>query len=183
MPADAFTVALIGRVSDWKGQDVLARALAEPALASIGAVGLVAGDAAPGGEAAERSLDRLAEALGVGDRLIRLGFREDVDTVLGAADALTVPSTRPEPLGLVALEGALAGLPVVASSHGGVTEIVRDGETGLLVPPGDPGALATALRALADDPARAAEMGAAGSKDVAGRFGLARMLDGATGDV
>lgn len=176
-PGERFTAALVGRVSDWKGQDVLARALAEPALADIGAIGLVAGDPAPGHEDAVGRLDRLAAELGVEDRLVRLGFREDVETVLGAADALVVPSTRPEPLGLVALEGAVAGLPVVASGHGGVTEIVRDGTTGCLVAPGDAAALARALRSLADDRAMSEAMGRAGSREVTARFGLDRMLD------
>jgi glycosyltransferase involved in cell wall biosynthesis len=174
-PPDRFLVALVGRVSDWKGQDVLARALAQPALSEIGAVGLVAGDAIPGTGRAE-ALDLLAGQLGVGDRLFRLGFRRDVDAVLGAADALVVPSVRPEPLGLVALEAAAAGLPVVASAHGGVTEVVSDGETGVLVPPGDAWALAVALRGLADDPDRARRLGAAGARRVAERFSRARML-------
>ena len=177
VPSDRFTVALVGRLSDWKGQDVLARALAEPALAAIGALGLVAGDPAVGHEQTAADLDRLAAELGVGDRLLRMGFREDVETVLGAADALVVPSTRPEPLGLVALEGAVAGLPVVASNHGGVTEIVHDGTTGHLVAPGDAGELATAVRSLAEDPARSEEMGRAGSREVSARFGLERMLE------
>ena len=166
LPAERFVVALVGRVSDWKGHDVLARALAEPALARIGAVGVVAGDEVPGSGAQAR-LDALAADLGVGPRLVRLGFREDVDTVLGAADALAVPSTRPEPLGLVALEAAAAGLPVVASDAGGVAEAVRDGVSGLLVAPGDPAALARALARLAADPAEAARMGRAGQGVVA----------------
>jgi glycosyltransferase involved in cell wall biosynthesis len=174
--ADRFTVALVGRISDWKGQDVLARALAEPELAEIGAIGLVAGDPYPGNEASERALRRLASELGLGDRLRLLGFRNDVDTVLGAADAVAVPSTRPEPLGLVALEAAAAGLPVVASDHGGVAEVVRDGETGLLVAPSDHRALAAALRRLADDPALARRLGEAGSRDVRERFSRGRML-------
>lgn len=175
--AERFAVALIGRISDWKGQDVLARALAEPALSSIGAVGLVAGDPLPGADETARRLDRLATELGVEDRLLRLGFREDIGTVLGAADVVVVPSTRPEPLGLVALEAAAAGLPVVASSHGGVAEVVRDGETGRLVAPGDAAALAAALRALADDPGTSEGMGRAAQRDVAERFALARMLE------
>ena len=97
--------------------------------------------------------------------------------MLGAADALAVPSTRPEPLGLVALEGAAAGLPVVASDHGGVREAVRHGETGLLVPPGDTAALAGALRLLADDPHLAGRLGAAGAELVRTDFGRERMLD------
>jgi glycosyltransferase involved in cell wall biosynthesis len=174
-PQDRFAVALVGRVSAWPGQDGLARALAEPSLAAIGAIGLVAGDALPGSGRAE-ALDALARELGVGDRLLRLGFRRDVETVLAAADALVVPSKRPEPLGLVALEGAAAGLPVVASAEGGVTEVVAAGETGLLVSPGDHGALDEALRQLADEPARARAMGAAGARRVAERFGRERML-------
>ena len=175
--ADGFAVALVGRVSDWKGQDVLARALAEPALAEIGAVGLVAGDQFPGNERSELELRELAASLGLGERLRLLGFREDIDTVLGAADVLAVPSTRPEPLGLVALEGSSAGLPVVASDHGGVREAVRHGETGLLVPSGDTAALAGALRLLADDSDLAGRLGAAGAELVRTHFGRERMLD------
>ncbi|MDQ4049959.1 MAG: glycosyltransferase family 4 protein [Actinomycetota bacterium] len=177
VPADRFAVALIGRISDWKGQDVLARALAKPAMSSIGAVGLLAGDPAPGAPQPARRLDRLASELALGERLLRLGFRADIETVLGAADAVVVPSTRPEPLGLVALEAAAAGLPVVASRHGGVVEAVRDGETGRLVAPGDAAALAAALRGLADDPDAGARMGRAGRQHVGERFALDRMLE------
>ncbi|MGI8846250.1 MAG: glycosyltransferase family 4 protein, partial [Thermoleophilaceae bacterium] len=176
LPDDRLVVALVGRISDWKGQDVLARALAEPALADIGAIGLVAGDEVPGSGHAKR-LDGVAATLGVGARLRRLGFRNDVDTVLGAADVLVVPSTRPEPLGLVALEAAAAGLPVVASDAGGLPEIVRDGKSGLLVPPGDSEALAAALAGLAASPGRAADMGRAGAAQVAHHFTEERMLD------
>jgi glycosyltransferase involved in cell wall biosynthesis len=173
---EPFAVALIGRVSDWKGQDVLARALAEPRLQEIGAIGLVAGDPFPGNERSERQLRELADSLGLGERLRMLGFREDIDTVLAAADAVAVPSTRPEPLGLVALEGAAAGLPVVASDHGGVREAVRHGETGLLVTPGDAPALAQALRLLGDDSELARRLGSAGAKLVRADFSRERML-------
>jgi glycosyltransferase involved in cell wall biosynthesis len=161
---DAFVVALIGRVSDWKGQELLARALAEPELAEIGAVGLVAGDAYSGNEQAEEELAALGQELGLGGRLQLLGFRDDVGTVLGASDAVAIPSLRPEPLGQVALEAAWAGRPVVGSAHGGLPELVRDGETGLLVEPGDPAALAGALRELADDGERARRLGDAGAR-------------------
>ncbi len=176
LPADRFTVALVGRISHWKGHEVLAAALAEPDLAKIGAVGLVAGDELPG-SGAEARLDVLAGRLGVRDRLVRLGFREDVEAVLGAADALVVPSTRPEPLGLVALEAGAAGLPVVASAAGGVAEVVRDGVSGLLVPPGDAPALAAALARLAADPEAAARMGRAGAGVVAGEHAPERIAD------
>lgn len=176
IPSNRFVVALIGRVSDWKGQDVLIRALGQPSLVANGAIALLAGDTYAGSEHHERRLIDLAGRLGVTERVMQLGFRQDIGTVLGAADVLVVPSTRPEPLGLVAMEGATAGLPVVASAHGGVTEIVRHGVTGMLVAPGHPEALAMALRLLADDPDLARRMGDAGRRDVAKRFPLERML-------
>jgi glycosyltransferase involved in cell wall biosynthesis len=176
LAGDAFTVAVLGRVSDWKGQDVLARALAEPPLASIGAVGMVAGAPWPGADAPLRELEQLRERLGLGERLRVLGFRSDVETVLGAADAVAVPSTRPDPFPNSALEAAAAGVAVVAAAHGGLPEMIRDGETGVLVPPGDAGALAVALRALADDAGRARRLGDAAAADVAARFSAGRML-------
>lgn len=170
-----FTVAVLGRIADWKGQDVLVRALAEPALAEIGAVGLIAGDAYPG-EAAH-DIAALAAQLGVSDRVRMLGFRRDPAEVLAITDVVAVPSTRPDPLPNSAIEALGAGIPVVAAAHGGLPEIVRDRATGLLIRPGDPAALALALRELADNPQRRAAMGRAATADASERFGSERMLD------
>ena len=145
LPADGFVAAFVGRLSAWKGQDVFAAAIAQ----LDGAVGLVAGDEVPGSDHAA-ALDRQAAVLGIGERLVRLGFTEDVGAVLGAADAVVIPSKRPEPLGLVALEAAAAGVPVVATSAGGLAEFVREASAGALVPPDDAPAVATALRAIAE---------------------------------
>lgn len=149
LPPDAFVAAFVGRLSDWKGQDVFAEAVAQ----MDHCVGVVAGDEVPGsGHGA--ALDRQAAALGIEDRLLRLGFVPpgEVDVVLGAADAVVVPSKRPEPLGLVALEAAAAGVPVVATSAGGLAEFVREAKAGALVSPDDPGAVAAALRTIAEGP-------------------------------
>ena len=177
LPPDAFVVAVIGRLSDWKGQEVLARALAEPALSDIGAVGLLAGDAAPGQEHHERELLELRDRLRLGDRLRLLGFRDDVGTVFSAADAVAVPSTFADPLPNAALEAAASGRPLVASATGGLPEIVRDGVTGRLVPPGDAPALAACLRDFAERPDVARGMGQAAARDVRTRFALRRTLD------
>ena len=162
LPPDRFVVALLGRISDWKGQDVLAEALLQ--------LGGHRRHRPRGGRRVARPGAARARARGrwpaaPDGRLRLLGFRDDVDTVLGAADAVAVPSKRPDPLPNSALEAAAAGLPLVAAAHGGLVEIVRDGETGLLVPPGDAAALAGALRRLAVDPGLRARLGEAAARD------------------
>ena len=173
VPPDAFTVALLGRISVWKGQEVLIRALASVP----GAVGLIAGAPWRGEERLQRELEELAASLGVADRVRFLGFRDDVGTVMAAADVIAVPSTQPDPLPNAALEAAAAGACVVASDHGGLPEIVDHGRTGVLVAPGNPAALADALVELRDDPERRAALGAAAREDVTARFGPQRLVD------
>ena len=175
---DRFIAAVVGRISDWKGQEVFARALAEKPLAEIAACGILAGEAAPGQQHFERRLESLRSELRLGDRLRLLGFRDDVETVLGAADVLVVPSTYEEPFPNVALEGGAACLPIVGTTTGGQGEIIRDGMTGGLVPPRDHRALAIVLRGLADDPDNARRLGEAAAADVTQRFGRERMLAG-----
>ena len=177
LPGDAFVAVTIGRIASWKGQDLFARALAEPELARLGVLGVVAGDAWPGEEQRERALRELAARLGLGDRLRLVGFRDDLQTVLGAADAVVVASTQPDPLPNAALEAAATGCCVVAAAHGGLPEIVRDGATGVLVPPGDHVALAAALAGLAADPGTTGRLGSAAAYDVRGRFSADALLD------
>lgn len=120
------------------------------------------------GEGALRgALEAEHRALGLGDTVRFLGFREDVVELLRAAD-LFVISSYLEGLGTSILDAMAAGLPVVGTRVGGIPEAVRDGETGLLVRPRDPGALADALVALAHDPARRAAMGARGREEARG---------------
>lgn len=169
-------IAVLGRISDWKGQDVLVRALAEQPLRDRSAIALIAGEAWPGAEQRTASVLELARTLGVEDRLRMLGFVEDVGTVLGAADLVAVPSTAPDPLPGAAIEAAAAGCAVVASAHGGLPEIIREGRTGRLVAPGDPAMLAGVAAELLDQPKLREQLGAAASADVRDRFSAARLL-------
>jgi glycosyltransferase involved in cell wall biosynthesis len=108
--------------------------------------------------------DTLAEEhalLNLGDRVRFLGFREDIPDLLRAAD-LFVLSSYLEGLGTSVLDAMAAGLPVVATRVGGVPEIVKDEETGILVPPRDPEALAQAMARLADDPGMRERFGSKG---------------------
>lgn len=170
-------IAVLGRISDWKGQDVLVRVLAESPLRDRGAIGLLAGEAWPGAEHRAAEVQSLARALGVSERLRMVGFREDVETVLGAADLVAVPSSAPDPLPGAAIEAAAAGCAVIASDHGGLHEIIRDRQAGRLVRPGDPQALATAAAELLDNPVERERLGAAAALDVRERFSARRLLD------
>ena len=154
-PSEVPTIGYVGRISPEKGVDVALRALAQLRDEGLEAVLEIAG----GGEPEHlRELEALAGSLGIGDRV---GFLGPLDTeALKSFDArihaLVVPSVWEEPAGLVLVEGALAGVPLVASRVGGIPEIVRDPDEALLVPPGDPAALAAALRRTLGEPEESA---------------------------
>jgi len=169
----ALRVGCVGRLEAPKGGETLVRAFAE---------------AFPGGKetllfAGEGSfrdaLRRETEALGLADRCAFLGrlAHEAVSGFLRSVDALAVPTLHAEPFGLVAVEAAACGRPVVASAIGGLGEIVRDGETGLLVPPGDVPALARALRRLAVDPGLRQRLGRAARERALAVYDWPRIAD------
>jgi glycosyltransferase involved in cell wall biosynthesis len=112
---------------------------------------------------------RRLERRGLTERVELLGLRADVPDVLADADIFVLAS-RSEGLPISILEAMAAGLPVVASDVGGVSEAVVHGETGLLVPPGDPEALASALELLLRDSPLRQRMGAAGRRRAQARF-------------
>lgn len=146
-PSTGLRILAVGRMSHYKGFDVLLRALAQLHDASL----VLVGD----GECAD-SLRTLAHQLGIASRVKFTGFVDDATlaALYASADASCLPSLeRSEAFGVVLLEAMRAGLPVVASDirGSGIGYVVRDGATGLLVPPGDAGALAAALSALRDD--------------------------------
>lgn len=124
--------------------------------------------------AEEARLRALASRLGIADRVHLLGLRDDVSRLLGAADVF-VQSSLSEGLPLAVLEAMAAGLPVVATRVGGLAEAVVPGETGTLVPPGEPEPLAAALGALLEAPELRAAFGAAGRRRAEARFSVSAM--------
>jgi glycosyltransferase involved in cell wall biosynthesis len=118
-----------------------------------------------------RALEGLAARLGVADRVVFAGARDDVPRLLAAADLFVLPSLT-EALPTVVAEAMAAGLPIVATTVGGIPEMVGHGEAALLVPPSDPAALAAAVCRLLANPRQAAAMGRAGRRVVAARFDI-----------
>ena len=177
---EALLVVQVGQIARWKGQDIFLRAAAQVAgqfpAAQFAIVGKVL---FPQNEAAyEKHLHVLVEHLGLEGRVRFVGQRDDIPQVLAAADVVVHPAAEPEPFGRVLAEAMAAGKPVVASACGGTPEIIADGETGVLVPPGEPGAIVEALAALLADPTRRLLMGQAGRRRAAERFSEARMIAG-----
>jgi glycosyltransferase involved in cell wall biosynthesis len=130
------------------------------------------------GEGALREdLEAQARALGLGEGLIFAGFRppDEIPAVLKAADVFAFPSVE-EGLGSSLFDAMAAGAPIIASRAGGIPEIVRDGETGLLVPPRDPDALARAVVRVLGDPALARRLASAARAFVRERGTKERMV-------
>jgi glycosyltransferase involved in cell wall biosynthesis len=147
IPEDAPIVGVVARLEAEKGHRTLVEAWVDVAKSVPKAWLLIIG------EGSERdALEAQAEALGVSERIVFTGRREDVPAVTAALDVAVLPSYR-EAQGLSVLEAMALNRPVVASNVGGIPEMIEDGATGLLVPPGDSQALAAAIvRLLKDHP-------------------------------
>ncbi|MCB0253842.1 MAG: glycosyltransferase family 4 protein [Caldilineae bacterium] len=171
VPLDAPLIGSLGRITAWKGQHIFIDALARVSQQHPGVHGVVVGapDQSDGTAYAE-SLRRQAQKNGLAERLHFTGPRRDVPQILASLDILVHSAVRPEPFGRVIIEGMAARRPVVASASGGATEIITNGETGLLTPPGDAAALATALDRLLRDPAGRGQLAAAGRRLVENRY-------------
>jgi glycosyltransferase involved in cell wall biosynthesis len=159
-PEAATVILALGRLHENKAFDVLIRALADVPGAVLWLAGV-----GPLGEV----LRGLAREVGVADRVRFLGWRDDAADLIASADILVCPS-RHEPLGNVVIEAWAQGKPVVAASSDGPLHLIRDGETGILVPIDAPAALATALSRVSGDTELAGRLGAAGEAEFRARF-------------
>ncbi|TMB53063.1 MAG: glycosyltransferase family 4 protein [Deltaproteobacteria bacterium] len=167
---DAVLVLVVGALERRKGHAVLLDAARRLSPAALGLRYVFCGDGSEAGALAEA-------AAPLGGAVCFAGFRRDVAACLAAADVVVLPSLR-EGLGVAALEAMAASRPLAASRVGGLAEVVVHEETGLLVPPGDPAALATALARLAGDRALRARLGDAGRARVLARYTSAQMAEG-----
>jgi len=157
-------LACLASLHRLKGQEYLLRAMPEILRSYPTATLLIVG------EGAERArLQELVESLGLGDAVMMPGFDPNIPALLPQIDLCVHPAVD-EAFGLVLLEAMAARKAVVATNVGGVGEIVADGETGLLVPPRDPHAIARAVCTLLGDAQRRARMGNAGRRRVEGDF-------------
>ena len=175
VPAEAPLLLTVGRLDPQKGHLDLIGALRR-VVAALPSVHLVIAGAPQQASAAyEQALRATTAAPELATRVHWAGHRDDVPALLAACDIVVQPSHW-EGFGLVLVEAMAARRPVVATAVSAIPEVVRDGETGLLVPPHDPDALARALLQLCGDPEHRTRLGAAGAARVQSHFTAERMV-------
>lgn len=167
----AFVVGCVGRLSPVKGIEYLLQAVSllvhEREMQSIQVVIV-------GGGPLQRSLETLAQNLAISGHVRFLGERHDVPSLLRLFDVFAMPSLH-EGIPMALLEAMRAGCPVVASAVGGIPEVIRDGNDGVLVPPKDPSVLAHAIGAMQASASNRARFSEAGRARVAAEFDARRM--------
>lgn len=157
VPENVPVIGCVAHLSAKKGQSYLIRAVAQLKDKWPNLQCMLIGE----GEMKEE-LAGLAAELGITDRVHLLGYREDAVAVMNACDIAVLPSVAKEGLGLVLVEAALLGKPVIGSNAPGIDEALENGISGLLFPPGDSSALAAMIDQLLSDPQLQEKMGQAG---------------------
>ncbi|MBN1239067.1 MAG: glycosyltransferase family 4 protein [Gammaproteobacteria bacterium] len=169
---DAVLIGVVAQLISRKGHTTLLDAVARLPGSGDGVELLLFGR----GPLAQR-IERDAAARNLSARVRLVGFRDDLDRLLPGLDVVAHPASR-EGLGLAVLEAMSAGVPVAVSAAGGLTDVVEDGVSGLLVPPDDAAAWSDALLRLIEDPALRRRLGAAGRARIEQSFSVEQMLVG-----
>jgi len=172
LEAGALAGAMVAQLISIKGHWVLI-----DALAILKRRGLTPNVVLFGRGRLEQNVVALAEVAGVAGQIRFAGFRNDLHQWLGSFDFCVHPSFR-EALGVAVLQAGAAGIPVVGARVGGIPEIIEDGRTGVLFPPGDAGALATAITRIVKDREAARAMGERARARIEARFSVGAMVEG-----
>jgi glycosyltransferase involved in cell wall biosynthesis len=170
---ERLVVGLVGRIIlHRKGQDVFVRAVALLKNKYPTVKFVMVGSCYPGNEFHMENLNELIDELGVRDAVVLTGEADDVKTAYAAFDISVMASATPEPFGGVTIESMAFGKPVVGTNIGGTPEQIANGETGILIPPDDPQAMADSIARLIDDETLRLRMGKAGRKRFEEKFGF-----------
>src|SRR3989338_5632443 len=170
-----FTVAIVGRLTPLKGHMFFLRAMAKVVRAMPNIRIWIIGDAPLTKQSYKSELQVLAHRLGIQGHVEFLGNRQDVAQLLAQADVFVLSTVTQEAFGRVILEAQAVGVPVVATSVGGVVDIINDGETGLLVLPKDPDGMARAVVRVLNDKKFAAQLAEAAKRRLREQFTLEHM--------
>jgi|SaaInl5LU_22_DNA_1037371.scaffolds.fasta_scaffold15144_1 glycosyltransferase involved in cell wall biosynthesis len=172
LPANAFVLATVAQLIPRKGHELLINCLVDLLGKHTNMHVLFFGDGAE-----KAALAKMIETLGLSNRLQLVGFHDDLNILIGNIDLLVHPAYT-EGLGVSLIQASAASVPIVASNVGGIPEIVRDNENGLLVPPGDQEALTAAIDRLAGDKEFRNQLGARGKQIAEKEFSVEIMVKG-----
>jgi glycosyltransferase involved in cell wall biosynthesis len=170
-------IGMVGNVREWKGQEVVVRAMGQLLKTRPKLVCLFVGKATPGDQHYVDRLHALMKENGSEANIKFLGYRPNVPDFVNLMDVCVHASVEPEPFGMVVLEAMAMRKPMVGSRAGGVPEMIVEGVTGYTYPPGDWRELAARLDELLSDPARTAAMGERGYQRLVTDFTLRQYLD------
>jgi glycosyltransferase involved in cell wall biosynthesis len=174
---DAEVVGVVGNIRKWKGQETMVRAMALLRKKFPRVRCVLVGDCGVADRHYGEKLENIAKDLGVTDAIIFTGFQRNSIDYMGLMDVVCHTSIHPEPFGIVTLEAMSLAKPLVSTTIGGPAEVVINGETGLLVDPGEPELLANAIATFLGDPKKAAEAGRRGYERLHSHFGIQKNLD------
>lgn len=169
-------IGMVSRLVPCKGHKYFLEAAARVKKDISDARFLIVGGTMYYNERYKKELTRYAEYLGLNGGVLFTGIRRDIPQIMSCLDIFVLPSIIDEAFGRVVLEAMACGRPVIATNGGGIPEIVKDNETGMLVPPKDSDKLAQAIIALLEDKERAKRMGLAGRERVEQYFSLEKMV-------
>lgn len=172
LEAGSLVVGIVGRLVRWKGHPEFLRMAALVAKNVPNVRFLIIGDTTFGPGSYGNELRELVETLGLAEKVVFTGGRDDVPELMRLLDVFIHASITPEPFGLVITEAMAAGLPVIASSLGGPKEIVQDGRNGFLVDPRDHRVCADSVIRLCQDEKLRTSLGEAARQTVVERFSI-----------
>ena len=164
IPEDALVIGMIGRVNAWKGQGDFLEAVTPILEHNPNSIAFLAGSAFAGEEWRVDELEKAISASPVAGQIKRIDYYSKTTELYNMFDIFVLPSTNPDPLPTVVLEAMACGKPVVGYRHGGVCEMVKEGESGILATPNKPAELSKAIQELADNTEKREQFGSASVK-------------------
>lgn len=170
-------LALVGRISRWKGQMILLDAFNNLVQKNENIKLVFVGAPPPNQEKFQKDLEERIASFKLNDKVLIIPFQNEIHKIWQAIDIAVVPSTEPEPFGMVAIEAMLAHKPIVGSNHGGLTEIIENNATGFLVTPNSVQDLVIALEKLIQNELLRKEMGENGYLRVTTAFSVEQYVD------
>lgn len=150
-PSGTFSIGAVSMLTEWKGQDILLKAAKGVLEEAPNCRFFIIGDSASRDDAYKKHLVALAEELGIGDKVIFTGYRSDVPEMLKMLDLVIHAPKEPDPLPGVVIQAAAMKKTIIASRCGGIPDIIKDGEDGVLFEPGDVEGLRAAIAGLLKD--------------------------------